>query len=139
MPPPLRSLDEDAALRSILEGTATETGESFFAALVRNLARSLCTHGAWVTEHLEESGHLRSLAFWLGGRFIPNLTMEVAGTPCEAVLTEDRLVLITDNVLERYPVATDFGARRVDSQVFERQLEDVPVVELDDEQPGFPS
>ena len=31
---PLRDLDEDAALRSILEGTATETGERFFAALV---------------------------------------------------------------------------------------------------------
>ena len=31
---PLRELDEDAALRTILEGTATETGERFFAALV---------------------------------------------------------------------------------------------------------
>ena len=35
---PLQGLDEDAALRTILEGTATATGERFFAALVENLA-----------------------------------------------------------------------------------------------------
>ena len=29
-----RGLDEDATVRAILEGTATETGERFFAALV---------------------------------------------------------------------------------------------------------
>ena len=43
---PLRGLDEDAALRTILEGTATETGEQFFAALVENLAKALSTQGA---------------------------------------------------------------------------------------------
>jgi hypothetical protein len=42
---PLRELDEDAALRTILEGTATETGEKFFSALVENLAKALKTQG----------------------------------------------------------------------------------------------
>ena len=49
---PLQVLDEDVVLRTILEGTATETGERFFAALVDNLANALGTHGAWVTEYL---------------------------------------------------------------------------------------
>ena len=47
---PLAALDEEFALRTILEGTANETGERFFAALVENLARALSTHSAWVTE-----------------------------------------------------------------------------------------
>ena len=37
----LQDLDEDAALRAIIEGTATETGERFFAALVKNLAKAM--------------------------------------------------------------------------------------------------
>ena len=37
-------LDEDAVVRAILEGTATETGARFFAALVENLAMAL-QHG----------------------------------------------------------------------------------------------
>ena len=37
--PSMQDLDEDAALRTILEGTATETGEQFFTALVKNLCR----------------------------------------------------------------------------------------------------
>lgn len=37
---PLHGLDENAAHRSILEGIATETGERFFQALVRNISVS---------------------------------------------------------------------------------------------------
>ena len=43
--PNLKGLDEDEALRTILEGTAIQTGESFFSALVQNLARALDTMG----------------------------------------------------------------------------------------------
>jgi len=47
--PPLRDLDEDAALRSILEGTATETGERFFAApLARSMLYKCATAAAAV-------------------------------------------------------------------------------------------
>ncbi len=35
-----RGLDEDATVRAILEGTATETEEQFFAALVENLSNA---------------------------------------------------------------------------------------------------
>ncbi len=38
--------DENAALRIILEGTATATGERFFEELVVSLSRALNTHGA---------------------------------------------------------------------------------------------
>ena len=62
-PLPLRGLETDAALRAILHGTAMETGEGFFAALVQNLAQVLNTHGAWVTEYLPEKRRLRAFAF----------------------------------------------------------------------------
>ncbi|MGH7493087.1 MAG: hypothetical protein ACREOO_11905, partial [bacterium] len=57
--PLLHGLDEDAALRAILAGTAAATGEQFFAALVKNLAQALDKHGALVEEYFEESQRLR--------------------------------------------------------------------------------
>jgi PAS domain S-box-containing protein len=99
----MRDLDADAALRSILEGTATETGERFFAALVENLAKVLKTHGAWVTEFLPESRRLRALAFWMDGRWVRDYEIAIAGTPCEAVIEHARLVHFPDNLLALYP------------------------------------
>jgi PAS domain S-box-containing protein len=96
-------LDEGIVLRTILEGTATETGEGFFAALVENLAKALQTHGAWVTEILEESRRLRALAFWMGGECIFDYEYDLAGTPCEPVIDELRLVHVPDKALELFP------------------------------------
>jgi PAS domain S-box-containing protein len=101
--PPLQGLDESAALRSIMEGTATHTGDRFFQTLVESLARALGTHGAWVTEYLAESRRLRALAFWLGGEWVPNFEYAIDGTPCADVIDNGRLVHIADNVLELYP------------------------------------
>jgi PAS domain S-box-containing protein len=108
--PPLGGLDEGAALRSILEGTAKETGEGFFVALVENLAKALNTHGAWVTEYLEESRRLRALAFWMGGQWIHDWEMNIDGTPCAAVIDQRCLVHFPDNLLNLYPNNVDVKA-----------------------------
>ena len=79
----LTNLNEETALRTILEGTATVTGERFFEALVENLAKALHTHAAWVTEYFPDSRRLKALAFYLGGTFLKNWEMDIAGTPCE--------------------------------------------------------
>jgi len=100
---PLGGLDEGAALRSILQGTSTETGERFFVALVENLARALNTHGAWVTEYIQERRRLRALAFWMDGQWIQNYEADLAGTPCEQVIDSANLVHFPDNLLELYP------------------------------------
>ncbi|HEU4342827.1 MAG TPA: sigma 54-interacting transcriptional regulator [Candidatus Binatia bacterium] len=100
---PLGGLDEEAALRTILEGTANETGERFFAALVENLAQALKTHGAWVTEYMQESRRLRALAFWMDGQWIRNYEVDIAGTPCEQVIDTANLVHFPDKLLELYP------------------------------------
>ncbi|HSK29911.1 MAG TPA: sigma 54-interacting transcriptional regulator, partial [Candidatus Limnocylindria bacterium] len=100
--PPLENVDVDAALRTILEGTATETGEQFFKALVKSLAAALNTHGAWVTEYFPESRRLRALAFWMGEQWLDGWEMVVDGTPCERVIDQRCLIHIPDNLLNIY-------------------------------------
>ena len=104
---PLGGLDEGIALRSILEGTAKETGERFFVALVENLAKALNTHGAWVTEYIQESRRLRALAFWMDGHWIQNYETGLAGTPCEQVIDTADLVHFPDKLLELFPDDAD--------------------------------
>ena len=100
---PLQDLETDVALRAILEGTATETGQRFFEALVQNLAKALGTHGAWVTEYFPERRRLRALAFWMEGRWVQDYEIPIAGTPCEEVIDKAQLIHFPDNVLEIYP------------------------------------
>ena len=99
---PLQDIDLEIALKQILEGTATETGEQFFQALVKNLASALKTHGAWVTEYFPESRRLKALAFWMGGQWLKDWEMVINGTPCERVIDERCLIHIPDNLLDIY-------------------------------------
>ena len=101
-PAPLQDIDVDAALRAIMEGTATQTGEQFFKALVKNLAAALGTHGAWVTEYFPETRRLKALAFWMGEQWLDGWEMVVDGTPCERVVNERCLIHIPDNLLDIY-------------------------------------
>ena len=123
---PLRNLDEHAALRAILEGTATETGQGFFRALVRSLGEALRTHGAWVTEYLPERRRLRSLAFWMDGGYVDHGDYEVAGTPCEAVVERAELIHHPDNIIELYPGDNDLGRLKAVSFL------GTPLVDLDE-------
>ncbi|MEK6785974.1 MAG: sigma 54-interacting transcriptional regulator [Nitrospirota bacterium] len=100
---PLQNLETDVALRAILEGTATETGQQFFAALVQNLAKALGTHGAWVTEYFPELRRLRALAFWMDGQWVTDYEVDIAGTPCERVIDTAKLVHFPDRILDIYP------------------------------------
>ena len=103
IPLPLRGLETDAALRAILQGTAMETGERFFSALVHNLAKALNTHGAWITEYFPERRTLRALAFWMDGQWIKNYEVDIAGSPCEQVIDTRELVHFPDRLLELFP------------------------------------
>jgi PAS domain S-box-containing protein len=101
------------ALREIVEGTFTETGEDFFDALVKHLARAMSTKCAWVTEWLSEERRLRALSFWAGDDYIRDFEYAVADTPCEPVIENRRLILVPDRLLELYPHDPDlkpFGA-----------------------------
>jgi PAS domain S-box-containing protein len=107
---PLHGFDEDAVLRTILEGTATETGHRFFYALVEALSGALSTHGAWVTEYLEEQRRLRALAFRMDRRWVEDYEFDIAGTPCETVIDQVRLIHFPDRLIDLYPC--DPGIKR---------------------------
>jgi transcriptional regulator with GAF, ATPase, and Fis domain len=100
---PFASQEEDAALRSILEGTATQTGEKFFTALVLSLADAMGTTGAWVTEYLAETQRLRAIAFRLNGEWHNDFEYDIRGTACEQVIKERRLIFYPHQALELFP------------------------------------
>ena len=102
-----RALDEPAALRAVVEGTASDTGQAFFDALVQNLARALGTLGAWITEYVEEEETLRALSFWLDDRWERDFEFTIPGSPCEDVVRDRRLIHIPDRLLELYPDEAD--------------------------------
>jgi PAS domain S-box-containing protein len=106
-PAPTRLTDPDAALRRLVEITAPLTGQRFFETLVESLGRILEVRGAWVTELLPQSRRLRALAFWSGGQFIPDYEYSIAGTPCEAVILEGRLVNFSEGIADLFPADED--------------------------------
>jgi len=104
---PLLDLDEDAALRTIFEGTAKETGERFFRALAENLAKALDVHGAMVTRCGVDKRELHALGFWMDGQFVEDYQFDIAGTPCEQVIDKCRLIHFPDRLLELFPGDSD--------------------------------
>src|SRR5262249_50079899 len=79
-------LPEAAALRAIVEGVEAETGDRFFASLVQHLASALGVQYAFVSELSPDRQSFRTLGLWGRGALLDNLTVPLAGTPCESVL-----------------------------------------------------
>ena len=77
---------DDAALREIVEGIESETGDRFFYSLVKHLASALGCEYAFVSELLGDSSRFRTRAVWGRGSFMENFEIPLDGTPCEAVL-----------------------------------------------------
>jgi len=90
-------------LKSILEGTVSHTGEHFFRALVKTLARTLNTKGAWITEFDSDRKRLRAISFWMDDHYVDEYEYEIAGTPCEQVLERRELFHVPENVIRLFP------------------------------------
>jgi hypothetical protein len=83
---------DETLLATILEGTAAETGEQFFAALVRSLAKALQVDGAWVTEYLPGPKRLRAVSFWWHDHYVPDYEYDIQNSPCETVIEQKCLI-----------------------------------------------
>ncbi len=79
--------DELAALRAIVEGTAGSTGAVFFKSLVGQLATALGVSYAFVAEFAGVPTRVRTIAYWGKGQILPNLEYDLAGSPCEDVVS----------------------------------------------------
>ncbi|MFL5345138.1 MAG: ATP-binding protein [Hyalangium sp.] len=78
----------EGALRALLASTTADLGHDFFRKLVMQLAQAFRVCCVLVGERMPERDSLRTLAFWLNGKFEENVTYPLHGTPCHnAVLS----------------------------------------------------
>jgi PAS domain S-box-containing protein len=114
----------DAALRSILVGTAPATGTAFFRTLVQHLAGALEVRHAVAGALVEGAGErIRTLAVWSGGALAPDFEYGLAGTAGEGSLgagghyipCEARRRFPDDALLARLEAESYFGVPLVDS------------------------
>ena len=79
--------EQAGLLRTIVEGTAADTGEEFFRSLVRHLAQALNVRYAFVGEWREQaSARVRTLAVWSGTDFLEPFEYDPRNTPCATVI-----------------------------------------------------
>ncbi len=96
-------------LRLIDEGTASQTGRAFFHALVRGLALALGTRFAFVSRFSADARRVHVLAFWNGSSIDEDVAYDLAGTPCERVLSGE-IVAFDSGVSDLYPAEKEIGA-----------------------------
>jgi PAS domain S-box-containing protein len=113
LPNPHQSDVDPTLLQTILEGTAAQTGEQFFGALVRSLANALNVDGAWVTEYLRGPKRLRARSFWLRDRYVEGYEYDIRDSPCEQVVEKKDLVRYPDNILQLFPRDAELVALNV--------------------------
>jgi len=79
----------EEALRFIVEGTASATGEDFFKLLIGNLASALGVRYALIAEFEgpPPDAVARTIAVWAGDDFAENFEYNLAGTPCAEIYT----------------------------------------------------
>src|SRR6516225_6546578 len=79
--------EELTALRAIVETASHSSGEEYFQAFVRYLARAVDARCAFVAEFASPEIHTkaRTIAFWAGDHIADNFEWTLAGTPCEEV------------------------------------------------------
>ncbi|HMZ11767.1 MAG TPA: GAF domain-containing protein, partial [Plasticicumulans sp.] len=76
----------DPGLRALVEGTASVTGDAFFAALVAGVAAALGVRWCFVAEFASVRTRVRMLAYRGPEGALAPVEFDLAGTPCEAVL-----------------------------------------------------
>lgn len=92
-------------LQQVVEGTAGTYGEDFFRSLVRHFAAALGVPCAFITECADRPPtRVRTLAFWSAPHFLDSLEYELAGTPCEAVIHEERTCFHPRGLALAFPV-----------------------------------
>ncbi len=100
-------------LCAIVEGTAAETGEEFFSALVTQLTSTLHIKYAIIGEvQGDRTKKIRTLAVSAGGALVDNFEYELSYTPCATALTQT-FVCFAQDVQATFPQSqwlADLGA-----------------------------
>jgi PAS domain S-box-containing protein len=99
----------DRLIRIIVEHTHTKFGREYFRVLVRHLSEALEVKGAWVTEVREKEQRLKSFAFWLAGKYVDHYEYDIVNTPCAKVVENKDCLLVTENVVQLFPLDPDLA------------------------------
>jgi formate hydrogenlyase transcriptional activator len=99
----------ELAFRSVVEATADKAGLDFMRHLVKNLAQSLGVAYAFVAEFAGAEDRVKTIAFWSGGDWRPNVEYRLSGTPCERVV-RGQFCLYRDDVQRLFPEDPDLVA-----------------------------
>ncbi|MDY6806659.1 MAG: PAS domain S-box protein, partial [Cyanobacteriota bacterium] len=106
---------QELALRSIVKGTAAQTGVAFFRACVQSLALALGVRFAFIAEVNNEVVH--TLAFWAGENFGENFEYALTGTPSENVLAANNLCCYPRTLQSLFPEDRDLANLKAESYV----------------------
>ncbi len=102
-------------LRAIMEGTAADTGDDFFASLATHLTSTLHIQYAVIGEVLEKTpASIRTLAVSSGGTLLENFEYDLAAAPCRTGLTES-FWCFEQNVQALFPNFPPLAAMGVES------------------------
>jgi formate hydrogenlyase transcriptional activator len=101
---PTPAAEELTALRAIVDAASYGSGEEYFQALVRALARAVDTRWAFIAQFSSPETHTkaRTIAFWNKDRIVENFEWNLAGTPCEDVV-QGNLCHHASGVREKFP------------------------------------
>ena len=102
----------EAALQSLIAGTAATTGKDFFPALVSHIAQALNVAYAMVTERVDET--LKVLAIWADGALQTTFSYSSVKTPCEWTL-RDGIFHCDHNLQQHFPEDLDLVEMGADS------------------------
>ena len=113
---------QQSILRTLVSGTASETGEAFFHSLVSNLAEGLGVRCAFVAE-MASPKSLRTLSIWSDGKHHANRTFDTAGTASAIAIEQGKLVVMeqarrefpSDSLLKEMTGESFVGAAILDS------------------------
>ena len=110
---------QEKALHSIVEGTATQTGEAFFKACVKHLALALNVQYALIAEVIEDGDQEigKTLAFWDGSDFGENFQYNLVGTPCYNIVHTHAICRHSHSVQEEFPDDDDLVTLNAESYV----------------------
>ncbi len=88
-------------IRFILEGTSSESGDSFFRSLVFHLASALNVRYAFFTKAIGPHRN-KIVSLWMGKEFGDSIEYDTRGTPCEDTGTGEVVYYFPENVQEHF-------------------------------------
>jgi PAS domain S-box-containing protein len=107
----------EQTLRSIVEGTASATGNDFFRSLVYHLATALQVRCTFISECVDlDQMQSSTLAIWTGTDFGANFEYTLSGTPCEQVIQSRCLQYYPEQLQALFP--EDRGLVQIEAQSY---------------------